>query len=75
MSIDRGMDKEYMVLVCFLAVSVIKNLPANAGEARDVDLIPGLGRPPGIGNSNPFQFPCLENSMERGVCRAVAHVV
>ena len=75
MSIDRGMDKEYMVLVCFLAVSVIKNLPANAGEARDVDLIPGLGRPPGIGNSNPVQFPCLENSMERGVCRAVAHVV
>ena len=69
MSIDRGMDKEYMVLVCFLAVSVIKNLPANAGEARDVDLIPGLGRPPGIRNSNPFQslaskIPWKEESVE-----------
>ena len=34
---------------------VIKNLPANAGDIRDVDLIPGLGRSPGIGNGNPLQ--------------------
>ena len=34
---------------------VVKNLPANAGDTRDVDLIPGLGRSPGIGNGNPLQ--------------------
>ena len=41
--------------------SVMKNLPANAG---DVGLIPGLGRFPEEGNGNPFQY-CLENSMDR----------
>ena len=45
---------------------VLKNLPANAGSARDADLIPGLGRSPEVGNSNPFQYSCLENSMDRG---------
>ena len=68
MSIGRGMDKENVVLVCFSAVSVVKNLLANAGDARDTDLIPGLGRSPEVGNGNPLQFPCLENSMERGAC-------
>ena len=34
---------------------VVKNLPANAGDIRDVNLIPGLGRSPGIGNGNPLQ--------------------
>ena len=68
MSIGRGMDKENVVLVCFSAVSVVKNLLANAGDARDMDLIPGLGRSPEVGNGNPLQFPCLENSMERGAC-------
>ena len=42
---------------------MIKNLPANAG---DMDLFPGLGRSPGVGNGNPFQYSCLENSMDRG---------
>ena len=45
---------------------VVKNLPANAGDIRDVNLIPGLGRSPGIGNGNPLQYSCLENSMEPG---------
>ena len=40
-----------------------KNLPANAG---DVDLIPGLERCPGGGTSNPFQYSCLGNPMDRG---------
>ena len=44
----------------------VKNLPANAGDERDVGLIPGLGRSPGEGNGNPFQYSCLENSMDRG---------
>ena len=43
--------------------SVIKNLPANA---RDAGLIPGSGRSPGVGNANPLQYSCLENSMIRG---------
>ena len=39
--------------------SVVKNPPANAG---DVDLIPGLGRAPGGGHTNPLQYSCLENT-------------
>ena len=45
--------------------AVVKN-PANAGNARDVDLIPGSGRSPEVGNGNPLQYSCLENSMDRG---------
>ena len=47
--------------------TVVKNLPANAGDTRDVGLIPGLGRSPRTGNGNPLQYSCLENSMDRGV--------
>ena len=35
---------------------VVKNLSDNAGDTRDVGLIPGLGKPPGVGNGNPFHF-------------------
>ena len=47
-------------------VLVVKNPPANAGDARDVGLMPGSGRSPGVGNGNPFQYSCLENSTDRG---------
>ena len=40
---------------------VVKNLPAKAGDARDLSSIPGSGRSPGVGNGNPFQYSCLEN--------------
>ena len=50
---------------------VVKNLPANAGDAREVGLIPGLGRFPGIGNGNPLQYSCLGNPMDRGAWRAI----
>ena len=40
---------------------VVKNLFANAGDIRDVGLIPGLGRSPGGGHGNPLQYSCLEN--------------
>ena len=46
--------------------AVVNNPPANAGDARDVGLIPGLGRFPGVGNGNPIQYSCLENSVGRG---------
>ena len=45
--------------------SVVKNLPASAGDAGDSSLVPGLGRSPGGGNGNPFQYSCLENPMDR----------
>ena len=47
-------------------VLVVKNLPANAGDVRDVGSIPGLGRFPGGGHDNPLQNSCLENPMDRG---------
>ena len=40
---------------------MVKNLPANAGDARHVGLIPGSRRSPGGGNGNPLQYACLEN--------------
>ena len=48
-----------------LVMLVVNNLSANAGDIRDSDLISGLGRSPGGGNSNPIQYPCLENPMDR----------
>ena len=47
-------------------VLVVKNLPANAGDKRDVGLIPGLGRSPGGGHGNPLQYSCLENLLDSG---------
>ena len=46
---------------------VIKNLTANAGDARDVGSIPGSERSLGRGKGNPLQYSYLENSMDRGV--------
>ena len=49
---------------------VIKNPPANAGDWRDVGLIPESGRSSGEGHGNPVQDSCLENPMDRGTWRA-----
>ena len=46
-----------------------KSPPANAGEARNKGSIPGSGRSSGEGNSNPLQYSCLENPMNRGAWR------
>ena len=46
--------------------SVVKNLPANAGDAGDMGLIPGSGRSPRGGNGNPLQYSCLENPWTEG---------
>ena len=53
----------------------VKNSPANAGDIRDVGLIPGSGRCPGGGHGNPLQYSCLENPMDRGAWRATVHGV
>ena len=54
---------------------MINNLPANAEDTRNAGLIPGLGRSPRVGNGNPLQYSCLENSMDRGVWQATVHGV
>ena len=51
---------------------VVKNPPANAGDSRDSSSIPGLGRSPGGGHGNPFQYSCL-CPMDRGARRATVH--
>ena len=55
--------------------AVVKNPPANEGDARNVGLISGLGRSPGEGNSNPLQYFCLENAIDRGAWRATVQGV
>ena len=45
---------------------MVKNLPANAGDKRDMGSTPGSERSPGVGNGNPLQYSCMENSMDRG---------
>ena len=54
---------------------VVKNLPASAGDSRDVGLIPGSGRSLGGGNGNPLQYSCLKNSMDREAWCATVHGV
>ena len=59
----------------FPGISVVTNLPANAGNAEDTGLTPGLGRSPGGENGNPLHFSCLENPMGRGAWLNTAHRV
>ena len=54
---------------------MIKNLPDNAGDVRDVNLIPGSGRSLGVGNGNLLQYSCLENPMDREAWQAKGHGV
>ena len=56
-------------------VIVVKNLPANAGDERDVGSIPGPGRSPGGGPGDPLQHSCLENPMDRGAWQDTVHRV
>ena len=51
-------------------VWLVKNQPATAEDARDTGSIPGLGRSSRVGSGYPFQYSCLENSMDRGGWRA-----
>ena len=54
---------------------VVKNLPASAGDSRDVGLIPGSGMSLGGGNGDPLQYSCLKNSMDREAWWATVHGV
>ena len=55
--------------------SAVNNTSSNAGDARDAGSIPGSGRSPGGGHSNPLQNSCLENPMDRGAWWARVHRV
>ena len=55
-----------LMMVHFPDGSVVKNLPANVGDAGVVGSIPGWRRSPRGGNGNPLQYSCLENHMNRG---------
>ena len=59
---NKGPDSKYMG--ASLMAQMVKTVPPMLG------LTPGLGRPPGEGNGNPLQYPCLDNSMDRGAWRA-----
>ena len=56
-------------------ILVVKNLPANAGDIRDMGSIPGSGRSPGGGHGNPLQYSCLENLKDGGSWQATDHRV
>ena len=56
-------------------VLVIKILPANVGDLRDVGLIPGSGRYPEGGHGSPLLYSCLENSMDREAWQVTVHRV
>ena len=65
----------YIINWASQVVLVAKNLPANAGDIRDLSSIVGSGRSPGGGHGNPLQCSCLENNMDRGAWRAIVHRV
>ena len=54
---------------------MVKNLPANAGDAREADSVSQLGRSPEEGHGNPLQYSCLENPMDTGAWESTAHRV
>ena len=54
---------------------MVKKSPANAEDKKDSGLIPGSGRSPGGEHGNPFQYSCLDNSMDRGAWWATVHGV
>ena len=71
------MNRELIMYIIYMCVSqvvlVVKNLPTNAGDIIDAGSIPGLERSPGEGKGNSLQYPCLENSMDRGAWWAMIH--
>ena len=70
----------YFLILCihelgFPGGTVVKNLPANSGDIRDMGSITGLGSSPGGGNGNPLQYSCPGNPMNRGPWQAAGHGV
>ena len=66
----RPKHREYLGLPNLIngasqVVQVVKNVLANAGDARDMGSLPGSGRSPGVGNGNPLRSSCLGNSIDK----------
>ena len=70
-----GVMKSELHTGASLVELAVKNPSANAGDVRDVGLIPGSGRSPGRGHGNPLEYSCLENPMDRGAWWATVHGV
>ena len=66
----KKMTSHYIIALSLPDGAVLKNLPANTGDTRDVGSTPGSGRLPGGGNGNPLQYSCLDRGknfpMDRG---------
>ena len=71
----KQMSPQWQLKWGFPGGTVLKNLPAKAGDARDVGLIPGSGRSPGGGHDNLLQYSCLGNPMDRGAWGATVYRV
>ena len=61
---SKCFSQEERVICVYIADSQVV-LVINAGDVRDVGLMPGLGKSPGGGHGNPFAYSCLENPMYR----------
>ena len=72
---ENSGTRAQMNQIHYPGIAVVKNPPANAGNAKDTGLIPGSGRSPGEGNGNPLQYSCLENLTDRGTWWATVHEV
>ena len=73
---ERKVGKLWTTLcICILGFPGDSGGKASAHSAGDQGSIPGWGRSPGEGNSNPLQYPCLENPMEAGAWQAIVHEV
>ena len=68
---SRASCNYFNALKCIM----VKNLPASAGDIRDLGSILGLGRSPGGRDGNPLQYSCLKNPMDRGAWWATVHIV
>ena len=68
-----GLLGHMILLRASQVAQVVNKLPANAGDIRDVGLIPGSERAPGVVNGNPLQYFSLKNFMDRAVWWATVH--
>ena len=73
--VQLEIDNGYFSSAASQVAQWVKNLPASAGDLRDVGSFPGSERSPGEGNGNPFQYRYLENPMDRGAWRATVQGV
>ena len=69
----NNLEAVVMIQGASQVVLAVKNLPANTGDIRDSDLIPGLGRCPGERHGNPLQYSFLENPMHRDAWWTTGH--